>query len=263
MNGASGWWRHDANTLLIGGFLGLLATVALSVTAACTSDGLSGKVDVPALADYCRVAQRVVTRTDQPVDLRVRDSFDGFVKSKAIIPDGDGAIPEIQQFNWADGEGTIVGISCKLKSADHLNLVYGDGTAGPDGACQDMNRYVFDSLRIERKDYRYETVVFDPTEQAQTRGQPPAEGGPGPQWLQSYVATLEYPEGVLNIRTKGFRVDFLDPRFERAPARFRGVHYCHFVAPDHLRAVVTGEAAPGVVIGREVDLSRYSATPGH
>ena len=239
-----------------------MAVPVLCISASCSSTQSDDFPGVPALDEYCRIAQRIVTRTDQPVELRIQESFDGFVKSKAIIPDGDGAIPEIQQFNWVDDEGAVVGISCKLKNADHLNLVYGDGTAGPDGACQDMNRYVFDSLRIERTDYRFESVVFDPTEQPQTRGQPPAEGGPGPQWLQSYVATMEDPAGVLNIRTKGFRVDFLDPRFERAPARFRGVHYCHFVAPDQLRAVVTGEAAPGVVIGREVDLSRYSAAPG-
>lgn len=239
-----------------------LAVPALCIAASCSSVRSADVVDVPSLDEYCRVAQRIVTRTNQAVDLRIQDSFDGFVKSKATIPDGDGAIPEIQQYNWVDEEGFVVGISCKLKSADHLNLVYGAGTAGPDGACQDMNRYVVDSFRIERKDYRYQSVVFDPTEQPQTRGVPPVEGGSGPQWLQPYVATLEDPEGVLNIRTKGFRVDFLDPRYERAPARFRGVHYCHFVAPDHLRAVLVGEADPGVVIGREVDLSKYDATPG-
>jgi hypothetical protein len=238
-----------------------LLFASLFTAVACTSVRGGAVADVPALEEYCRVAQRVVTRTDRPVNLIVRESFDAFVKSKAIIPDGDAAIPEIQQFNWAGPDGSVVGISCKLKSADHLNLVYGEGTAGPDGACQDMNRYVLASLRIAPDDYRYERVVFDPTEQPQTRGVPPVEGGAGPQWLQPYVAIEMDADNALVVKTKGFRVDFLDPRFEQAPARFRGVHYCHFVAPDHLRAVVTGAAAPGVMIGREVDLSKYSATP--
>ena len=241
-----------------------LAVVASScVTGACGSAPESSRVTVPTVDEYCRVAQRIVTRTDQPVDLRIQDSFDGFVKSKAIIPEEGGAIPEIQQYNWIDDEAVVVGISCKLKSADHLNLVYGDGTAGPDGACQDMNRYVFDALRIDAADYAYDSVAFDPTEQPQTRGVEPVEGGPGPQWLQSYTATLEEPAGVLNIRTKGFTVDFLDPRFAQAPARFRGVHYCHFIAPDHLRAVVAGAVPAGVEIGREVDLAKYGAAPGN
>jgi len=216
----------------------------------------------PALEEYCLVAQRVVTRTEQPVNVRIQESFDGFVKSKAIIPEGDGAIPEIQQYHWTDEGGEIVGVSCKLKSADHLNLVYGDGTAGPDGACQDMNHYVFDSLNIQPDAYRYAAVIFDPTEKPQTEGQPPAKGGPGPQWLQPYVATAVDSDGSLIVRTKGFRVDFMDPRYERAPARFRGVHYCHFIAPEHLRSVIVGEAVPGTVIGQEVDLSRYGS-PDH
>jgi len=237
------------------------ALTALALVASCSDVPVEEGADTPSLQEYCRVAQRIVTQTDQPVELVVRETFDGFVKSKAIIPDGAATIPEIQQFNWAGPDGSVVGISCKLKSADHLNLVYGDGTAGPDGACQDMNRYVFDALRISPDDYHYADVVFDPTEQPQTRGVPPVEGGPGPQWLQTYVATEVDADNALVVKTKGFRVDFLDPRFEKAPARFRGVHYCHFVTPDHLRAVVTGQADPGVEIGREVDLSKYTATP--
>jgi hypothetical protein len=216
----------------------------------------------PSLDEYCVVAQRVVTRTGQSVELRIQESFDGFVKSKAIIPEGDEAVPEIQQYNWAGEDGSIVGVSCKLKSADHLNLVYGEGTAGPDGACQDMNRYVFDSLGIPEGQFRYSAIKFDPTEKPQTEGQLPGKGGPGPQWLQSYVATGVDADGALIIKTKGFRVDFEDPKFARAPARFRGVHYCHFIAPDHFRAVITGNAEPGAVIGQEVDLSRYGSPEG-
>lgn len=184
------------------------------------------------------------------------------MKSKAIIPEGEIAKPEIQQYHWTGEDGSIVGVSCKLKSADHLNLVYGEGTAGPDGACQDMNRYVFNSLGIPPEQVNYSAVIFDPTEKPQTDGQPPAKGGPGPQWLQSYVATDIDADGALIIKTKGFRVDFNDPKFARAPARFRGVHYCHFIAPDHLRELVTGKVQPGTVIGQEVDLTRYGS-PDH
>jgi len=240
-------------------------TFAIFTVWACCSVAVAENaqsIRTPSLDEYCVTAQRLVTRTTQPVEIRVQESFDGFVKSKAIIPDGEGALPEIQQYHWTGEDGSIVGISCKLKSADHLNLVYGEGTAGPDGACQDMNRYVFDSFGIPPEQVVYSAVIFDPTEKPQTEGQPPAKGGPGPQWLQSYVATDVDADGALIIRTKGFRVDFTDPRFAGAPARFRGVHYCHFIAPDHLRELVTGTAKPGVVIGQEVDLTRYGLPEG-
>ncbi len=209
---------------------------------------------MPPVAEYCRVAQRIVTRTGQPVDVRVHESFDAFVKSKAVIADTDGAIPEIQQFHWHDTSGVLVGISCKLKSADHLNLVYGDGSAGPDGACQDMNRHVYRALLATVRDPVYPDVVFDANETVWNQEQP---GMTGPDWLKPYVATAVDDDGQLQVRARGFRVDFTDLRFAAVPARFRGVHYCHFIAPEHLLAVMNGDAAPGVVIGRAVDTSGY------
>jgi hypothetical protein len=223
---------------------------------ACATDQSSRITEPPSIPEYCRVAQQVVTRTMQPVDVRMHDSFDGFVKSKAIIPDVPGAIPEIQQFQWLDSHGVIVGVSCKLKSADHLNLVYGDGTAGPDGLCQDMNRRVYQLLNGSARNLRYTTVIFDENESVTNAEQP---GMTGPDWLKPYEVTYVDDDGRLHVRAKGFRVDFTDPQFARAPARFRGIHYCHFIAPDHLLGVMTGSAEPGVVIGREVDTSGYRA----
>jgi len=189
-------------------------------------------------------------------EIQQHDSFDAFVKSKAIIPDADGAIPEIQQFNWPDPQGNVVGVSCKLKSADHLNLAYGDGTAGPDGLCQDMNRSVYRALIDAAPDLRDAMVVFDDNEGVANEEQP---GMTGPDWLKPYEVIYVDEGNRLHVWAKGFRVDFTDPRFARAPARFRGVHYCHFIAPDHLLAVMTGDAEPGVIIGREVDTSGYRA----
>lgn len=230
--------------------------VAGCALASCATEQITPVADIPSIAEYCRVAQQVVTRTQQPVDVSMHDSFDGFVKSKAIIPDADGAIPEIQQFHWFDAQGDVVGVSCKLKSADHLNLVYGDGTAGPDGLCQDMNRRVYRALGEAVGEVRYAEVIFDENETVRNEAQP---GMTGPDWLMPYQATTVDDDGHLHVRAKGFQVDFSDPRFAQAPERFRGVHYCHFVAPDHLAALIKGIAAPGVRIGRKVDTTGFRA----
>ena len=236
----------------------LMAGILLFVTS-CTSSG--PEEEVPALSEYCLVAQKIVTQTDQPMNLTIHEDFDGFVKSKAIIPEGDNVIPEIQQFQWTDETGRVVGVSCKLKSADHLNLVYGDGTAGPDGACQDMNQFVYAALNVPDDQQAFPAVRFDPREEPQTENVTPVEGGSGPQWLQEYTATVVDADGALVIKTKGFIVDFTDPQFAQAPARFRGVHYCHFLAPDYFRALLTGAVPAGTEIGQTVDLSKYSV-PG-
>ena len=229
---------------------------AVLVPVVCAAERTSLVAAVPSIPDFCLVAQQTITRTMQPVAVRLHDSFEAFVKSKAVIPDEDGAIPEIQQFQWFDPSGAVVGVSCKLKSADHLNLVYGDGTAGPDGLCQDMNRRVYLALTDSAGDLRFATVVFDDKEAVMNDGQP---GMTGPDWLKPYEMTYVDDDNRLHVRAKGFRVDFTDPRFARAPARFRGVHYCHFIAPEHLLAVMTGDAEPGAIIGREVDTSGYRA----
>ncbi|MDP6674241.1 MAG: hypothetical protein QGH93_05235 [Gammaproteobacteria bacterium] len=232
---------------------------AVFVLVGCVTDRTVQVTELTSIADYCRVAQQVVTRTTQPVSVQIHASFDGFVKSKAIIPAEPGAIPAIQQFHWFDSSGTMVGVSCKLKSADHLNLVYGADTAGPDGPCQDMNRRIYRQLVDATTDLHYPAVVFDESESV-SKGA--VTGMTGPDWLKPYEAMYVDDDGRLHVRAKGFQVNFTDPRFARAPARFRGVHYCHFIAPNHLLAVMTGDAPPALIIGREVDTSGFKA-PTH
>jgi hypothetical protein len=203
--------------------------------------------ETPALDDYCKAAQRLVTRTAHPVRVEIHDEFDAFVKSKAII---DG--PTIHQYVWRDADGNPVGVSCKLKSADHLNLTFGEGTAGPDGACQDMNRAVFDKVRYGNLRPAFKKVIFDPVETVSNDEEP---GMTGPDWLAPFQPAWVDADGALNIRSKGFRVDFTDDRFAAAPPRFRGIHYCHFLAPDYLDALMSGRAEPGAEIGQLVDTS--------
>lgn len=208
---------------------------------------LTALAEIPALDEYCLPAQRIVTRTRQRVRLVVHADFDAFVKSKAVIEG-----PTIQQYNWYATDGRALGVSCKLKSADHLNLAFGEGTAGPDGLCQDMNRAVYALVAAEVEAPRYREVVFDAGEAVRNDENP---GMGGPDWLAPYTASYVDEAGTLHIATKGFQVDFTDPRFSGAPERFRGVHYCHFVAPDYLRRLLAGEAEPGITLGRLVDTS--------
>ena len=229
----------------------MLAAGAL--LSACAQEPFALKA-IPEVDEYCLEAQRIVSKTDLDMRLVVQDSFDGFVKSKAIITES--GEPEIQQFNWVTDDGMVQGISCKLKSADHLNLVYGEGTAGPDGLCQEMNQAVFARAAGTVREPVYKQVVFDPAETVSNTEQP---GMTGPDWLAPYTMTY-VEDDVLHIASKGFVVDFTDPAYAKAPERFRGVHYCHLIAPEYLLALLAGEAPAGAMIGREVD--RAAPNPG-
>ena len=217
--------------------------LATALLVSCSA-GLDNLLEtVPSVDSYCLEAQRVVTRTEHPVKVIIHEDFNAFVKSKAVIEG-----PTIQQYNWMDAAGKVVGISCKLKNADHLNLEFGEGTAGPDGLCQDMNSAVFRLIGPAIDEPAYHTVTFDLNETVINEAEP---GMVGPDWLAPYEATSLGTDGALIIRSKGFIVNFTDPRFAQAPARFRGVHYCHFVAPEHLAALLQGKAEPGLSIGRQ------------
>ena len=207
---------------------------------------------VPEIDNYCLTAQSVVTNTSIPMQLVIHDDFNAFVKSKAVIEG-----PTIHQFNWYGANGEVLGISCKLKSADHLNLVFGEYAAGPDGKCQKMNRSVFQLLTSGNTGARFNRVIFDPNE---TVSNPDNPGMTGPDWLAPY--TMDYQENdELHIATKGFIVNFTDQRYAKAPERFRGVHYCHFIAPDRLSALLFGDAEPGARIGQLVAADFPSSAP--
>jgi hypothetical protein len=209
---------------------------------------------IPPVPEYCLAAQRVVTRTTTPMRVEIQPDFDAFVKSKALIEG-----PTLQQFGWAGTDGRLLAISCKLKSTDHLVATFGAGVAGPDGSCQDMNRALYALVAREVRDPAFRRVVFDPAETVVNEANPAMTG---PDWLAPFTLTQRDPDGALRIRTKGFVVNFADPRFAALPVRFRGVHYCHFIAPEHLRALLEGRAEPGVVVGRAVALDAPAMPAG-
>jgi hypothetical protein len=204
---------------------------------------------LPAPNEYCLEAQRVVTRTNVPMQLVVHKEFTAFVKSKAVIEG-----PTIHQYNWYDEDGEILGVSCKMKSADHLLIEFGEGSAGPEGYCHDMNRQVYTIVQQQIAQPVYADVIFDPSESLDTKEQASMIG---PTWLLPFTLTRVDDEGDLHIATKGFVIDFLDPRFQKFPPSWRGTHYCHLIAPDYLARLLAGEAQPGVTIGRAPDKSDY------
>jgi hypothetical protein len=221
----------------------LAAAAAFVVAAGCAT---VPPVPGPPLAEFCLEAQRVVVRTAVKPALVLHEDFDAFVKSKAGIEP-----LTIQQYVWYedDDRSRPVMVSCKLKSADHLNETFGAGTSAGDGTCQDMNRLTWDRVQAALGPARVAPLAFDPAELVRNEANP---GMTGPDWLKPYVLVSRNDAGVLELHSKGFRVDWTDPRFQAMPARFRGVQYCHLVAPEYLVRIVTGQAAPGLSVGREV-----------
>jgi hypothetical protein len=217
---------------------------------ACASAPVVPTVELGAptpLAGFCLEAQRVVVKTAIVPALELHTDFDAYVKSKTAIEP-----LTIHQFNWPAPTGAPADmtamVSCKLKSADHLNTAFGPNSAGPMGSCQEFNRLNYQRLRAALGSTA-EAVVFDAKEDIRNAANP---GMTGPDWLAPYTMAYRDDAGVLHVRSKGFRVDWLDPAVASLPGRFRGVQYCHFIAPDYLKALLQGQAQPGAIFGRDV-----------
>ena len=226
----------------------LLALILVLTACAARTTKPFELAEIPNTGTYCLDAQRVVTRTTVPMTLIVHDDFSAFVKSKAAIEG-----PTIHQFNWYDPDGNIQGISCKMKSADHLNIEFGDGSAGPDGYCQDMNNQVYQLVRLQTENPAYTSATFDLSERLESKEQ---SNMIGPTWLKPFRMTYLDPAGELHIATKGFVINFTDPRYQKFPASWRGTHYCHLIAPEYLAALLRGDATADAIIGREAERLR-------
>lgn len=190
------------------------------------------------LDEFCTEAQHVLAATTLTSENVVYADLDAFIKSKAA--------PEplvTRQFIYFEDRepGMPRMISCKLKSADHLNAVYGARTAGHEGSCQAVNGLTLKRVRTARDDPDRPSGVFDDVVLD------PDETGPsGVVWLKPYPMLYVDDANVLHIRSKALYVSWHDERFLQMPARFRGTHYCHLIAPSYLRRLLDGEVAvPG------------------
>ncbi|MDJ0926026.1 MAG: alpha/beta hydrolase [Gammaproteobacteria bacterium] len=231
-----------------------LAIAATILLVACTT-GVSRAADGPETGvgidlltatpeAFCTTAQRIVSNTKIVGQVTVHADVDDFVRSKT------GIRPlSLHGFVWTDQRGRAVALSCKLKSADHLNAIHGDGAAGPDGLCQDMNRATYHQVRQALGAGTAPRVLFDADEDVFDDADPASTGR---RWLERFELAYLDAAGNLHVRAKGFRVDWTDPRFAMLEGRGRGVHYCHFIAPGYLLDIAAGRADAGATVGRAV-----------
>lgn len=219
----------------------LIACAAGQGQAAADDPGAAAGLD-----DFCLQAQALLANTRHPFEIKHYRDIEGFARSKAMIDP-----PTVKQYIWYedDAGSRLAMISCKMKSADHLNLRYPDAEAGPDGLCQDMNRQTLARVKADMGSNRPFAVKFDPNEIV-IREEAPFSAGPA--WLSPFAQATRDADGALVIHSKGFRVDFSDPRFRDSPEPFRGIQYCHFIAPPYLQRLLAGEVSPGMTFGIDV-----------
>ncbi|MBK6599682.1 MAG: hypothetical protein IPG25_18080 [Proteobacteria bacterium] len=220
--------------------------VGLLMFALCSApvQAASGAALTRTNGGFCLAAQYLLSETTETPSVELQTDFKAFQKSKTSVTPFT-----IQQFvQYADDESQQPRrISCKLKTADHLQHAFGAQAAGPaQHSCRDLNhlmaRNVFAALTEEQR-----ARLQFPLEQI--RLEPDLNTVLGSKWVADYQFVWRDADG-LHLLAKALHVPYEHWLWRIAPERFRGVYYCHLIAPEYLRALMLGDvSAPNPAAG--------------
>lgn len=189
---------------------------------------------------FCSDAQRLLTGSRVTAANDVYTDRAAFILSKA-------AVRPLETRQFTSYEDAVSAhpkvVSCKMKTADHIRSEYGAGQADADGSCASINQRSLEAVlgsmtRRERQRLkfgeRFQRIVVEPDEVVDNGG----------DWLKPFAIAWKDERGALHLQAKGMNKGWTDPRYVSAPTQFRGVRYCHLVAPEYLRRLLLGEASP-------------------
>lgn len=217
-----------------------VACLALSLAAAgCASDSrpvvVGQPMVVPALNDYCAVAQKEIATSRVPARNVVVTDFQAFSRASPQVK----PLETLQYVGYADPQRTKARmVSCKLHSAERIRAEYGATAAGESTTCARLNRRTLDAVMLSLTDRQKKKtpfkgtigVLLDPDEQATSES----------QWLESFTMVQTDAGGTLRIRAKSLRGDG-SMRVSSKPNASKGRQYCHLIAPDYLKRILIGE----------------------
>lgn len=189
----------------------------------------------PVPMDFCMHAQQWVVGTSLVATNEVFDDLEAFTKSKP------GVSPLMTtQYTWPERlpDGSAMRVSCKMKTADHLQSVYGREAAGEDIGCRGVNERLLQQTLNSMTEAEQAQLVVTPG--VSLIFDDDIVTAQGPLWLEPYPM-VRRQANTLIVQAKGMKNDWNDPRYAQAPPQFRGTRYCHLITPAYLRALLLGE----------------------
>ena len=211
---------------------------ALFLTTAVTAEAESDKIPDPQSAEFCTMVQRVLANTDMTPNVTVFDNMPEYRSSKPSID----PLNAYQLVTYSGATPIIV--SCKIKTADHLQTEYGEDAAGKQRFCPDFTRMLLEQAVAELE-------VSDPDAAAVAASFIVEDTEPfatGQSYLGEFNPLYRDPEGNIHVVTPGLQTDWGNWLFWLLPNRLRGQTYCHLPTTELLKAVATGEMDTDILI---------------
>jgi hypothetical protein len=190
---------------------------------------------LPTLNDYCAAAQKEIASSRVPARNVMMTDYQAFARATPSIK----PLETMQFVGYADDKHQHARmISCKLHSAERIRAEYGATAAGEATSCARLNRRTLDAVMSTLTERQKKKMPFKgpvpvmllPDEQAASDA----------DWLEAFTMVDTDAGGTLRIRAKSLGLANGNVKVSsRAANNMR--QYCHLIAPDYLKRILTGE----------------------
>jgi hypothetical protein len=190
---------------------------------------------LPGVNEYCAVAQKEIASSRVPARNVVMTDYQAFARAKPSTK----PLETMQYVGYADDKHTKPRmISCKLHSADRIRAAYGATAAGESTTCARLNRRTLDAVLLSLTDRQRKKMPFKGTVPVMLDADDVASTEA--QWHETFTMAQTDAGGTLRIRAKSLR-EAAPVRVGTKAATAGGGQYCHLIAPDYLKRILTGE----------------------
>lgn len=184
-------------------------------------------------AEFCGRAQNYIAGTGLRSTSQVHDGLDSFLRAEPS------AQPlTVHQYTAYEGPGRSGArtISCKLVSAAAIRAAHGEGSAGREATCGQVNRNTLDAVRGSLSAAGAPGVLFDKGRKVVV-DRDAAAASPEAAFDPFELATVDR-RGALRLVARSWTDAPPGTRGKAAEAA-TSRHHCQFVAPEYLRRVLT------------------------
>src|SRR5262249_4060307 len=115
---------------------------------------------------------------------------------------------------------------------------YGPSAAGEPSSCARLNRRTLDAVMASLTERQKKKMPFKGPVPVML--EPDLNSASEADWLQEFTMVQTDAGGTLRIRAKSFGFGG-NTRVSTRESAANGRQYCHLIAPDYLRRVLTGE----------------------
>jgi len=213
--------------------------LALGV-AGCASDARPTVVGqpfvLPAINDYCAIAQKEIAASRVPARNVLMTDWQAFSRASPSVK----PLETMQYVGYADSQHTKPRmISCKLHSSERIRAEYGATAAGEASSCARLNRRTVDAVMASLTDRQRKKMPFKGPVPVML--EPDLQAANEAEWLDAFTMVETDAGGTLRIRAKSLGKVTGNVRVGTRAAANGQRQYCHLIAPDYLKRILTGE----------------------